>query len=258
MANRSKQDPKRTRSELDLSSASEPEMAGLTSSDRTMLDGIQTQLQKLDLLQEMMKDIADLKKSVDFNNELIEELRRENSSLKTTVKSLQTEMETLSKDNKQMRNTILEMQCRSMQNNIVIMGLKEGEGEDYATTKNVVQAFMKDELKMTEAQIAEASIEKTHRLGQVQEDPDPEKPRAVVIRFSHTDSKDAVLARGFKLKNTNYSMFQQYPREVVDRRRVLVPIMKKYKAEKAKTRLVMDKLYVNNQLFRDKKITTWL
>lgn len=57
-----KPDPKRARSEL--SSSSETEMAGLTLSDRAMLDEMHVQLkklEKLDLLHEMLKDIADLK-----------------------------------------------------------------------------------------------------------------------------------------------------------------------------------------------------
>lgn len=109
----SKQDPKRTRSELS-SSASEPEMNDLTLSDRAMLDEMHAQLKKLekfDLLHEILNDIADLKKSVDFTNVLIEDLKKENSSLKTTVITLQTEVEKLSRENKQMKTEMLEMQC---------------------------------------------------------------------------------------------------------------------------------------------------
>lgn len=253
-----KQEPKRTRSELDLSSASEIEMAGLTPSDREMLDRMHAQLQKLDkldLLHDMISDIADLKKSVEFTNALIEDLKKENSSLKKTVNSLQAEVKHLTKSNKEMKNDILEIQCRSMQNNIVIMGFEEQETEDNSATENLVKTFMKENLKMTEAQVTEAVIDKTHRLGQ---EKDKEKPRPVVVRFLHAKSKDEVLGRGWNLKGTDFSMFQQYPREIVDRRRVLIPIMKEYKKKKQKARVVRDKLYINNQLFRDKNITTWL
>lgn len=252
----SKQDPKRARSEL--SSASESEMAELTLADRAMLNEMHAQLkklEKLDLLHEMLKDIADLKKSVDFTNELIEDLKKENSSLKTTVNTLQTEVEKLSKENKQMKTEMLEIQCRNMRNNVVIMGLKEEETEDYSATENIVKDFMRKDLKMTESQAAEATIERAHRLGRVK---DPQKPRAVVVRFLNSKSKDEVMGRGFKLKDTQYSMFQQFPREIVERRRILIPIMKERKAQKMKVRLTMDKLYINDQLFRDQTITTWL
>ncbi|KAJ8367172.1 hypothetical protein AAFF_G00324510 [Aldrovandia affinis] len=43
----------------------------------------------------------------------------------------------------------------------------------------------------------------------------------------------------------------------MDRRRVLYPILKEQRALGQKVRLVMDKLYINNELFRDPKITKW-
>lgn len=108
------------------------------------------------------------------------------------------------------------------------MGLKEEEKEDYSATENIVKTFVKEDLKMMAAQVAEVSIKRAHRLGQVKTG----KCRVVVVRFCNFKSKDEVLGCGFKLKDTQYSMFQQFPREVVERRRVLIPIMKEYKAQK--------------------------
>lgn len=138
-----------------------------------------------------------------------------------------------------------------MRNNVVIMGLKEEETEDYSATENIVKDFMKKDLKMTEDQVTEASIERAHRLGRVK---DSHKPRAIVVRFLNSKSKDEIMGRGFKLKDTQYLMFQQFPREIVERRRILIPIMKESKAQKMKVRLTMDKLYINDQHFRDQRL----
>ena len=82
------------------------------------------QLKKLDLLHDMSRDITDLKTSVDFTNKLIEELKEENATLKLTVNALQTDVERLSIKNKRMKADMLDLQCRSMRNNVVIMGIK--------------------------------------------------------------------------------------------------------------------------------------
>lgn len=246
------------RSKSELSSTGESEAGGLTSADRAMLEAMHdqiNQLKKLDLLQDMIRDIADLKTSVDFTNKLIEELKQENSFLKTTVDSLQTEMTRISNENKQMKAEMLEIQCRSMRNNIVIMGMKEEKKEDYKATENTVKEFMKADLKMSEQQVANISIERAHRLGRIQ---DPRKPRPVVVKFSNFNAKVEVIGQGYKLKGSDYSMFEQFPREIVARRRLLYPIMKEFKEKKIKVRLSVDKLYINDELYRDSKVTTWL
>lgn len=252
-----KPDPKRGRSEL--SSGSESEMAGgLTPGDRAMLEAMHEQikqLKKLDLLHEMIQDIGDLKTSVDFTNKLIEDLKKENAALRSTVDSLQTETTRLTSENKQLKAEMLDLQCRSMRNNVVIWGIKEEEKEDYIVTENLVKEFMKNGLQMSEEQVGKAEIERAHRLGRIKEEG---KSRAIVVNFQNYIAKRNVMGRGMKLKGSHYSMFDQFPREIVERRRVLYPIMKEHKEKKIKVRLNMDKLYINDQLYRDSKITTWL
>lgn len=55
-----------------------------------MLYLISTQLQKLDILNELKSDVSDLKNSVEHNNALIEEIKKENKTLKREVAHLQS------------------------------------------------------------------------------------------------------------------------------------------------------------------------
>ncbi|KAK0140260.1 hypothetical protein N1851_022808 [Merluccius polli] len=91
---------------------------------------------------------------------------------------------------------------------------------------------------MSEDELAKATIERAHRLGRKKE----RKSRPVVVRFLNFRTKLDVLERGYKLKDSHYSMFEQFPREIVERRRLLVPIMKEHRAQKIKTRLVRPRL----------------
>lgn len=101
--------PQHKRSREELSNASEPEVERttvLTKTDRAMLEDMHEQikqLKKLDLLHDMIKDIAELKLAVDFTNNLIVDLKKENAILKTTVSTLQNTTEKLSNENKQMK-----------------------------------------------------------------------------------------------------------------------------------------------------------
>ena len=90
-------------------------------------------------------------------------------------------------------------------------------------------------------------IDRAHRLGPFRSD----KPRAMIVKFKDTDSKMLVknAAKELDLKNTPFGVFDQYPPEVQEKRRSLIPKMLEAKAQHKKAVLVRDKLYINNKLY---------
>lgn len=229
-------------------------MSTLSQHDSELLLSMSKQVKKLDLLEGLIRDVTDLKAAVNLNNNLIEELSKENKSLKMTVNNLTLTTEEIQKENKRIKSELLDLKCRSMRNNIVIMGLNEEENETYLGTERLVKQFMKQNLKMSDEQVQGISVERAHRFGRRI----PSKPRPIVAKLSDHKMKMSVLQRGKELKGTLLSVNDQFPPEIIERRRILYPIFKQRKAQNIKTRLVVDKLYVNDQLFRDSSITPWL
>ena len=90
-------------------------------------------------------------------------------------------------------------------------------------------------------------IDRAHRSGTFR----PDKPRAIIVKFKDTDSKMIVknAAKEIDLKNTPFGVFDQYPPEVQEKRRSLIPKMLEAKAQHKKAVLVRDKLYINNKLY---------
>jgi len=66
---------------------------------------------------------------------------------------------------------------------------------------------------------------RVHRLGG--KIPNARRPRLVVAKFEHFKQKELVRSRSRKLKGTDYSMNDQFPKEILERRRVLFPISEK-------------------------------
>ena len=97
-------------------------------------------------------------------------------------------------------------------------------------------------------------IQRAHRFGKVTLD----KPRPIVVCLSHFKMKYAIMRRGRELKDSPLGLNDQYPKEIMDRRRILVPILKEKRKQKQKVKLVIDKLYVNNELYRDHTKIDWL
>ncbi|KAK7882534.1 hypothetical protein WMY93_011296 [Mugilogobius chulae] len=236
---------KRTREQL--SSSELDENAAFTSADREMLQGIAQQLKKLDILDELKADVADLKQSVEFNNAQIREMEKEQGLLKEQVVGLSLVTTSLKNENEKLKAAVLELRCRSMRDNLLIMGIDETKGETYSAAETLVRTFLREQLGFTEEASKKIQMERAHRLGQRKE---PGKPRPMIVKFTSSKSKDEILSLSKKLKGTRFFMTNQYPGEVVEKRRKLIPIMNSFREKGQKVRLVTDKLYVNGELYR--------
>ena len=221
------------------------------------LTNIETQLAKLDKLEvikNLLAEISALKASVDFANNQNTDMRTKNKALEMNIKELKTTTSSIQRENKQLNNAVLELKCRSMRNNIVISGLEEDVKEDSTITEQKVKTFLKVSLKMPAADLAMMDFQRAHRFGKVTID----KPRPIVACLSHFKMKFAIMGRGRKLKDSPLGLNDQYPKEIMDRRRILVPILKEKRKQKLKVKLVVDKLYFNNEPYKDPTQIDWL
>ncbi|KAL4221207.1 hypothetical protein ACF0H5_019471 [Mactra antiquata] len=92
-------------------------------------------------------------------------------------------------------------------------------------------------------------IQRAHRVGRSI----PGKIRPIVAKLE-SESKSIIknALKVINLKNTPCNVADQYPPEVKDRRKELIPIMVEARRLGKKAVLVRDKLYINNQLYSSK------
>ncbi|XP_045898520.1 uncharacterized protein LOC123966398 [Micropterus dolomieu] len=180
------------------------------------------------------------------------ELAAENKVLKGSVKSLTEGMTRLSADNKNIREAIIDLQARSMRDNLVISGIPEQADEAPQTVKS----FIQNQLKLPAETVKNISFHRVHRLGGRRQE--NQRPRPIVAKFEHFKQKELVKGRGRELRGTNFSINDHFPREILDRRRVLFPIRKRLIGEGSRAVIAVDKLYVDGQLYRDRDTTPWL
>ena len=89
-------------------------------------------------------------------------------------------------------------------------------------------------------------LQRAHRIGPYKSD----KTRPIVAKFSdYLDSKK-VRRAAKALKGTTYGISEQFPKEVVEQRRKLVPIMLQARKDGKEAYLRMDKLCISNHLYR--------
>lgn len=223
--------------------------------DISLMRSINERLGKLEILVEMQQDLRDLRASLEFSQAQIDDIRKENEALKRSMVSIENTTAKVTRENKQLKEMLLDIQSRSMRENLMFSGIPEvtinGGIEDADKT---IRDFMCKELKLPSPTVQNIAFARVHRLGKK-----GGRDRPIVARFERYKQKEMVKALGRQhLRKTNFWINDQYPPEINERRKKLNPILKEHRARNHRVALAVDRLYVNGELFRDPEITPWL
>lgn len=243
---------KQSRSQPNSGDMDEPSSSDISES----MNSIKRQLKKLDLLEQLVTDIKDLKQSVEFNNSLIEMLKADNASLRAEVNDLKQLTAELQKDNITLSKDILYLQSQDMKNNLIIHGLPEVKNETYQRSEELLKTFLINELKMKSEDVGAICFSRVNRIGRTKVY--TQRPRPLVAKVVDFKMKSAVMSRGKELKGTSYSISNQFPSEIMNRRRRLYPVMEEARKNKKNIRLITDKLYIDGKLYRNPQVTYWI
>ena len=170
--------------------------------------------------------VATLENSRDFDSESVQNLKskqKEIDSLLLKMKNIETEQ---SKKESNLKAQVLDIQCRSMLDNLIFFGIPEKkEATDEDCVRKILR-FIEEQLDMEAASI-HIKLHRAHRMGRF----NPTKMRPIVAKFAYYPDRERVRKSAGKLKNTSYCISQQFPKEIMDKRRKLVPIMKDARAK---------------------------
>ena len=193
------------------------------------------------------QDIEEMGKSMQAQSEELEELTFENHDLWTRIKLLEGRQARSDKVIEDLREELLQTQSRQMKDNLMFYNIPEVPGETRTETKDILIAFLKEEMKIGNDEMKRIQMDKVQRNGQPRT---AGRPRSITARFIPHDGKFIVLEHIKNLsKWKGYGVSEQLPRELSERKKKLIPKYKEAKAAKRKTQWVNDKLII------DKKVT---
>lgn len=108
----------------------------------------------------------------------------------------------------------------------------------------MLQDFLQKKYKLE----YEISFERVHRMGRWNEF--SEHPRNMVAKFTYYKDREFIrIHAAQKLKGSNVLVNEQYPPEIVERRKKLYPVMRQVKKEKKQVKLVRDVLYIEGEIY---------
>lgn len=176
------------------------------------------------------------------------EIQNENKHLRDKVSALETQ-------NNEIRDKMLDLQCRSMRENLLFTGINESNDPTPEDCESVLRSFLNEHVQNDPSvntdgniHIGDIEFDRVHRLG----GPYSRKPRPIVAKFTDYKQREVIRNAGVNLnkqKKTHY-INEQYPPEIEERRKILFPILRKLKANKTnRCNLVRDKLYLNGMVY---------
>ena len=177
---------------------------------KSMLGTIMTKLNKLE--------------SIDTT---VEQIREESAEVKTEVETVKTELREMKSKNKALEKKIIDLQSRSMRDNLVFYNIKEEEkysDEEKVDTEAVLSKFIKENMKVT----SKISLERVHRMGKAKTGTDGSiVPAPIVEKFTFFKQREEVRRAAFNLTGSRAGVSEQFPPEINTIRRKYWPIWKR-------------------------------
>ena len=149
---------------------------------------------------------------------------------------------------KQQQQRSVELESHSRRNNLIVFNKPEEKDVSYQTSANVLRRFTEVQLKISKKDSKEISVERVHRIGKLNSN--NSNPRPLIDKFALHKDKKIVLAQAKNLRGTNSAVARDFSKDFVEKRKLLVPILKDAKKSGHDANLAYDKLYINGQLYR--------
>ena len=253
----SNSDPHRTQAVLssDTSQQQQPSLSTIFDFVKSMdakISAMDQKLAKLDLMEKKMTDMGtEVNKLWNFvhdkmnaTDNKLSETQSHMEALEFTLGLTSDRLELMQRDRDALREDVLYMQSQSMRNNLMFSRLPEKDDEKPEDTENIVRQFMVDKLKIEKDNVDRIQFERVHRTGSRD---GPARCRNIVAKFTLFKDREFVKRHRANLKGTNYSVYEQFPREINERRKSLIPRMKDARSKNQRAWISYDKLYINGK-----------
>ncbi|XP_052783261.1 uncharacterized protein LOC128219493 [Mya arenaria] len=187
------------------------------------LDYIQSSINNLTLnvqsmesrISEIESNVKDIEQSRRFDSSSIEKIDRQQKELDSLIQKMKSVESQQTKEKQEFKDEIQDLRCRSMRDNLMFYNIPEDAEEN---CERKVLSFIDEKLKIPNA--AEIGLHRAQRAAK-------------------------------QLKGTNFGISEQYPREVMEKRRKLIPIMIDARKQGKDACIRVDKLFIDKQLYKE-------
>ncbi|XP_045205948.2 uncharacterized protein LOC123558136 [Mercenaria mercenaria] len=207
---------------------------------------VRSQTGRIDIVEQTIKGFEvkfqEIERSRQFDSNDLEEFNKKQRQIDSSLANLRKlESEQRTKE-QELKREITDLKCRSMRDNLLFFNIPEEKDENCENkVLNLIEAKFGIENAKTEIK-----LQRVHRIGAFKSS----KIRPIVAKFGSFPDREKVRKSARLLKDTAYGIEEQFPPEVVEVRRKLIPVIRKARSEGKEAYLSVDKLYIDKRLYR--------
>jgi hypothetical protein len=117
-------------------------------------------------------------------------------------------VEVVQRENKQLKETLLDVQCRSMRNNLIFSGILENDNS--RGSEDTVRDFMSTQLKLPTDVVFNVTFSRVHRIGKASGN----RAHAITACFDKFKHKEMTKNMGREFRITDFGMNDHIPTEI--------------------------------------------
>lgn len=219
------------------------------------LEAVEKKLSGIDKIEQRMssfeKEIKGIWLAIDDKMKKVDDrvTRLENAADGADIHSAQvaSRVEVLEKEKERLQDDLAYVKSQTMRNNLIFVGVPEdntGGRETPDRTESILRLHLQNAMKIAKETAESIKFERIHRSPSA---PQAGKVRSIVAKFTFFRDREYVRRQWKSLNGTNFNVFEQFPPEVVRKRKALVPKMKEERQKGNTSWIAYDTLYVNGK-----------
>ena len=216
------------------------------------LDSIETTLNNLCAKMTIVEsDVSKLKDGARVTEKNLKEMDDGLQWMNTELEGLKLQIKFLETAKEDLQTQQLYAEAYSRRENLKFFGLAERqtksnqEGSEAINTRNILFEFLENGLGLENPE-KKIELQRVHRLGK----PTAGKARPIIARFLRYQDREMVLRASFHLQDSEIKVLEDYPQEIIERRRKQIKKLKEAKKNGMKasfSKAEPDKLYINGK-----------
>lgn len=211
------------------------------TSMNTKMTNLETQLEFV------IKGIENLSKSNDEIKHCVEDVKKTVRDIEKRVSQCEVKLADLNKQHKILYDRVVYLESQSRRDNLRLEGVPETPPGVKEDCNKIVYEVLSQKLSIPNAR--SIKIVRCHRLG-----PPPRAnngvgsrnphPRPILFKLHWFGDRQAIWEARFKLKGTKMFINEDFPKEIMQNRKMLLPVVKAAKKAGNKAFLSVDKLHI--------------
>ena len=203
-------------------------------------------------IKDLRSEISDLKVAAEFSSAKLDDFTVNVKSIEAKQSDIRKIVETHSQSIDQYVDKLNYLENYGRRTNVKLFGVEDSENskETWDETENLFKAKVKELLNIKD----ELNIERAHRVGKFQNaytDAEgrriPEKPRAIIARFSSWKQKQMVTKAAREIRPSGFMFADDFSDLSLARRKAKLPELRKAREEGKVAYFAVDKLIIKNK-----------